>query len=99
AHDFNNLISVINGYCEILAAHVAANPQALREVAEIHNAGRKAAALTQQLLAFSRRQPFNARVINLNTLVRENVAILQRLLGDAGQVTLELAGTLPNVRT
>src|SRR6185295_11478346 len=85
AHDFNNLLSVINGYCEMLAAHVAANPQALREVAEIHSAGRKAAALTQQLLAFSRRQPLNARVINLNDLVKENVEILRRLLGGAGE--------------
>jgi two-component system, cell cycle sensor histidine kinase and response regulator CckA len=99
AHDFNNLLSVINGYCEMLAAHVAANPQALREVAEIHNAGRKAAALTQQLLAFSRRQPLNARVINLNTLVHENAAILQRLLGNAGRLELELAASLPNMRT
>ncbi|MGH7944664.1 MAG: ATP-binding protein [Opitutaceae bacterium] len=99
AHDFNNLLSVINGYCEMLAAHVAANPQALREVSEIHHAGRKAAALTQQLLAFSRRQPLNARVINLNTLVLENAAILQRLLGTAGRLELELAGRIPNVRT
>ena len=99
AHDFNNLLSVINGYCEMLAAHVAANPQALREVAEIHNAGRKAAALTQQLLAFSRRQPFNACILNLNTLVRENAEILRRLLGTAGQLELELAADLPNVRT
>ena len=99
AHDFNNLLSVINGYCEMLAAHVAANPQALREVSEIHHAGRKAAALTQQLLAFSRRQPLNARVINLNTLVLENAAILQRLLGNAGRLELDLAGKVPNVRT
>ncbi|MBL9210130.1 MAG: PAS domain-containing protein [Opitutaceae bacterium] len=99
AHDFNNLLSVINGYCEMLAAHVAANPQALREVAEIHHAGRKAAALTQQLLAFSRRQPLNARVINLNLLVNENAAILRRLLGNAGRLELELAEDLPNVRT
>jgi PAS domain S-box-containing protein len=99
AHDFNNLLSVINGYCEMLAAHVAANPQALREVAEIHNAGRKAAALTQQLLAFSRRQPLNARVINFNTLVRENAPILRRLLGKAGELELALAETVPNVRT
>jgi two-component system, cell cycle sensor histidine kinase and response regulator CckA len=99
AHDFHNLLSVINGYCEILAAHVAANPQALREVAEIHNAGRKAAALTQQLLAFSRRQPLNLRTLNLNTLVRENAAILRRLLGTTGRLELELAENLPNVRT
>src|SRR5687768_8854205 len=83
----------------MLAAHVAANPQALREVAEIHHAGRKATALTQQLLAFSRRQPLNARVINLNTLVLDNAAILQRLLGTAGRLELDLAEPLPNVRT
>ena len=99
AHDFNNLLSVINGYCEMLAAHVAANPQALRAVAEIHNAGRKAAALTQQLLAFSRRQPLDARVLNLNSLVHENAEILRRLIGNAGQLELELAPELPNVRT
>ncbi len=99
AHDFNNLLSVINGYCEMLAAHVAANPQALREVAEIHTAGRKAAALTQQLLAFSRRQPLDVRTINLNTLVRDNAAILRRLLGTAGAMELRLNEGLANVRT
>ncbi len=99
AHDFNNLLSVINGYCEMLAAHVAANPQALREVAEIHAAGRKAAALTQQLLAFSRRQPFDLCVINLNDLVRENAGILTRLVGEAGTLEFELGADLANVRT
>jgi two-component system, cell cycle sensor histidine kinase and response regulator CckA len=99
AHDFNNLLSVINGYCEILAAHVAANPQAMREVAEIHNAGRKAASLTQQLLAFSRRKPLDARVLNLNELIQENADILRRLIGEAGRLDLELADGLANVRT
>ncbi len=99
AHDFNNLLSVINGYCEILAAHVNTNPQAMRQVAEIHNAGRKAAALTQQLLAFSRRQPLNARVLNLNDLVRDNAEILRRLIADAGRLDVELADDLANVRT
>ena len=99
AHDFNNLLSVINGYCEILAAHVATNPQAMREVAEIHSAGGKAAALTQQLLAFSRREPLNARVINLNDLIRANVDVLRRLVGSAGELKFELSGDLANVRT
>ncbi len=99
AHDFNNLLSVINGYCEMLAAHVAANPQALREVAEIHNAGRKAASLTQQLLAFSRRQPLDARVLNLNDLVRDNAEILRKLVGERGRIDFEVAAALPNVRT
>ena len=98
AHDFNNLISVINGYCQILAGQIADHPQALREVEEIHKAGQKAAALTRQLLAFGRRQPMNARVINLNHVVRDNREILQRLLGNAGRLVTELEADLGNVR-
>lgn len=99
AHDFKNLLSVINGYCEMLAASVASQPQALREVAEIHYAGQKAAALIQQLLAFSRRQPFHARVVCLDTLVQGHAAILRRLVGDAGVLEFELAAESNRVRT
>lgn len=98
AHDFYNLISVINGYCEMLAAQVGPNPEAMRQLGEIHEAGRKAAALTQQLLAFSRRQPLHARVLNLNALIRDHAEILRRLIGDAGRLELELADDLANVR-
>lgn len=98
AHDFNNLISVINGYCEMLAAQVAEMPRALHEVTEIHKAGRKAAALTRQLLAFGRRQPMDARVINFNHIVRENAEIMERLLGGTGRLELELTAGLGNVR-
>ncbi len=99
AHDFNNLISVINGYCEMLAAQVAEIPHALHEVTEIHKAGRKAAVLTRQLLAFGRRQPMDVRVINFNHIIRENAEILGRLLGNAGQLVLHLDERLGNVRT
>lgn len=99
AHDFNNLLSVINGYCEILAGEVADHPKALRQIGEIHNAGRKAAALTQQLLAFSRRQPLNAHVIDLNRLIEANAPILQRLIGEAGKLQLQLGRNTANVRT
>jgi len=98
AHDFNNLISVINGYCEMLAVEVADQPQALHEVTEIHNAGRKAATLTRQLLAFGRRQPMELRMVNLNQIVRENEEILTRLLGGEGELELELQPKLGNVR-
>jgi len=98
AHDFNNLISVINGYCELLSTQVADRPRALHEVGEIHRAGRKAAALTRQLLAFGRRQAMDARVVNFNQIVRDNAEILERLLGSAGHLMLELAPDLGNVR-
>lgn len=99
AHDFNNLLSIINGYCEMLAIRLASDEQAVRDITEIHTAGRKAAGLTQQLLAFSRRQPMDSRVINLNDLVKENAEIMRRLLGETGQLVLELDEKLANVRT
>lgn len=99
AHDFNNLISVINGYCQILSPMLEGNPKALHEVTQIHNAGRKAADLTRQLLAFGRRQPFALRVIELNQFVRDNEPALSRLLGAAGTLELELADAPNCVQT
>ena len=98
AHDFNNLLSVINGYCEMLAAKVLDRPQALREVNEIHKSGQRAALLTRQLLAFGRRQPMDARVTNFNRIVRDNAEIMARLVGDAGQLEIDLEKNLGNVR-
>jgi two-component system cell cycle sensor histidine kinase/response regulator CckA len=98
AHDFNNLISVINGYCEMLAAKISDRPQALRELNEIHKSGLRAAALTRQLLAFGRRQPLDARVTNFNRIVQENAEIMARLVGSAGQLEIDLAKDLENVR-
>ncbi|MFZ9681964.1 MAG: ATP-binding protein [Cephaloticoccus sp.] len=99
AHDFNNLTSVINGYCEMLAPQLEDHPRALHDVTEIHRAGRKAADLTRQLLAFGRRQPLDKRVIDLNQFVRENEGILTRLLGSTGKLVLELDGAVGHVRT
>ncbi|MEO6002820.1 MAG: ATP-binding protein [Opitutus sp.] len=98
AHDFNNLLSVINGYCEMLAAKVSDRPQALREVNEIHKSGRRAAALTRQLLAFGRRQPMDARVTNFNRIVQDNAEIMGRLVGSAGELEIDLEKNLGNVR-
>ncbi len=99
AHDFNNLLSVINGYSQILAADLGDRPQALKGIEVIHRAGQKAATLTRQLLAFGRREPLKARVIDLNEFLRNNAEILARLLGEAGRLELELAPVLGPVRT
>lgn len=99
AHDFNNIISVINGYCEMLAPALEQQPAILHSVTEIHTAGRKAANLTRQLLAFGRRQPMVPRVIDINQFVRENTETLTRLLGSTGKLVLELEPGLANVRT
>jgi two-component system, cell cycle sensor histidine kinase and response regulator CckA len=98
AHDFNNLLSVINGYCEILATKAPIRRQASRELEEIHLASQKAATLVRQLLAFSRRQAMNPKVISLNQLVRDNAEILSRLLKPARSLALSLDSEALHVR-
>jgi two-component system, cell cycle sensor histidine kinase and response regulator CckA len=98
AHDFNNLLSVINGYCEILATKAPVRRQASRELEEIHLASQKAATLVRQLLAFSRRQAMNPKVISLNQLVRDNADILSRLLKPARSLALSLDSEALHVR-
>ena len=97
-HDFNNLLSVINGHCEILGERLSADPVARRDLEKIHTAGRKAAGLTRQLLAFSRRQEMDPRVINLNQVVRDLSGLLRRLVGQANTLVCDLADELGNVR-
>jgi signal transduction histidine kinase len=82
AHDFNNLLTVINGYGEVLLESLPAGHPAREMVAEIRGAGERAAALTRQLLAFSRKQPAAPRVLDLNALVRDLDRMLRRLIGE-----------------
>ncbi len=97
-HDFHNLLSVINGYCEILAPKIATVPAAQKDLQEIHRAGLKAAALTRQILEFSRRREGEPRVVNFNTLIREIAEIIRRTMGEEITVELRLASDLGNVR-
>jgi two-component system, cell cycle sensor histidine kinase and response regulator CckA len=98
AHDFNNLLSVINGYCEIMAAKQSVRRHAAHELEEIHQASQKAASLVRQLLAFSRRQAMNPKVVSLNRLVRDNAEILSRLLKPKKSLVLTLDAESVNVR-
>src|SRR5579864_3993702 len=82
AHDFNNLLTVITGYCEILLKQLAANDPIRREINEIRTAGGRAATLTAQLLAFSRRQMARPESIHLNTIVADIEQLLHRLIGE-----------------
>ncbi len=82
AHDFNNLLTVINGYANLLIMDLAGNRQALESVKEVRNAGEKAAQLTRQLLAFSRKQILQPVVLDLNTLVADTGVMLHRLIGE-----------------
>jgi len=91
AHDFNNLLTAINGYSELLLARLAADDPARHEVAEIHRAGERAATLTRQLLAFSRRQMLQPRVLDLNAVVVGIEGMLHRVIGEQVRLATELA--------
>jgi PAS domain S-box-containing protein len=82
AHDFNNLLMVISGYSEFLLGQLADEPTMQGHAQEIANAAGRATALTRQLLAFSRKQMLAPKIMDLNSVVTENVKMLTRLIGE-----------------
>jgi len=82
AHDFNNLLTVISGYSELLLQKIGKESTMYGEVEEIKRAGERAASLTQQLLAFSRKQIIEPKVLRLGSLVAEMHKMLTRLIGE-----------------
>src|SRR5450755_4689495 len=82
AHDFNNLLGVIIGYADILGEPLADRPALRGYVEQILKAGRQAATLTRQLLAFSRQQVLEPKVLNVSTIVLDTEKMLQRLIGE-----------------
>jgi PAS domain S-box-containing protein len=92
AHDFNNILTVITGTVEILAEGVADRP-ALAAIAKmIDEAATRGANLTQQLLAFSRKQPLQPREIDVNLLINETAKLLRPTLGEHVEISLVLEG-------
>jgi PAS domain S-box-containing protein len=97
AHDFNNLLTVISGYSAMVMDALAADDPLRAEVREIAGAGERAAALTRQLLAFSRKQVIAPKLVNLNIVVQEVVKMLRRLVGEDVSIIMELAQSLDAV--
>ena len=82
AHDFNNLLGVIIGYSELLEQGLPAGDPLLKECLQIKNAGLSAASLTRQLLAFSRQQVLEPRILDINGIVLNVEKMLRRLIGE-----------------
>lgn len=105
AHDFNNLMTVVNGYSELVLHALPADspegapgPESPRSlVEEIRDAGLKASMLSQQLLAFSRKQPSVPKPIDLNRVIRDMEKMLRRSLAGPFQMLTHLAENLPQV--
>ncbi len=82
AHDFNNVLTAINGYAELMLQDIGPGDPLRASLDEIRKAGDRAAELTRQLLAFSRSQMIQPRDLDLNSLVRDDTNMLKRLLGE-----------------
>ena len=93
AHDFNNLLTAILGYADLLLEQLDADHGVRPKVVEIQKAGRTAASLTRDLLAFSRKQVLQPVVLDLNAVIRNDQSLLQRLVGEDVHidVTLDVA--------
>ena len=94
AHDFNNVLTAILGFCELALSGMAPDAPERADLVEIRNAGERAAGLTRQLLAFSRQQVLQPKVHDLNALVDDILPMLRRLVVEHIElaVTLEATG-------
>ncbi|MDP9337700.1 MAG: PAS domain S-box protein [Acidobacteriota bacterium] len=98
AHDFNNLLTVIKGHTELLLSVIPIPPQAARKIEQIDRAADRATTLTRQLLAFSRMQVLQTRVMNINVVVEEMGKLLPRLIGEQIELVLKTSADLGVIR-
>ncbi len=97
AHDFNNMLNVILGYTQLIMEEVDKNSPQYRHFQQIYNAGQSAADLTGQLLAFSRRQVIDPKIVNPNNIITNLEKMLKRLLGADIALQISLAKDLSPV--
>ena len=98
AHDFNNLLTAIMGYGELAAKRLKPDDPTRAELSEIDKAAHRAADLTRQLLAFSRKQILRPRVVSLNGIVSDTERLLRRLIGEDIELVTLLKDPLGSVR-
>jgi two-component system cell cycle sensor histidine kinase/response regulator CckA len=98
AHDFNNLLTVILGFAELLASRATLEQEAREEVGEIRSAAERAAVLTRQLLAFSRKQVLEPVVVRVNDLVANLEKMLRRVIAEDVALVTRLDPSAGNVR-
>jgi PAS domain S-box-containing protein len=98
AHDFNNLLMIIQGHNERIISHLASSQAAHKDAVQIKEAVDRAASLTRQLLAFSRKQVLQPKVLDLSSVVRDVTKMLHRLLGKGIQVDLMATPSLWRVK-
>ncbi|MBN1350230.1 PAS domain S-box protein [candidate division KSB1 bacterium] len=98
AHDFNNLLTAITGYTELLLGEASLSDPVRSDLGEIKQAADRAADLTRQLLAFSRRQPLQPKIIDLNLTAANMSKMLNRLIGEMIEMEISLQPNLPRIK-
>ncbi len=98
AHDFNNILTVIIGYCEILKQSVSLDFAYFKELEEISNASKRASDLTRQLLIFSRKHIAQPKILDLNVLVKDLENMLGRLIGENFSISTNLCTDLSKIK-
>jgi signal transduction histidine kinase/ligand-binding sensor domain-containing protein/ActR/RegA family two-component response regulator len=98
AHDFNNLLTAIKGNAELALTDLEAPATVREELQEVQRAAERAGSLTRQLLAFSRKQILQPRVLSLNEVIEETGRLLQRTVGEDIELKIELEPALGRVR-
>jgi len=98
AHDFNNVLTTILGYSQIIAMKLPEGDPTREMVEEIHSAGERAAGLTRQLLAFSSKQVMEMRIVNLNMVVEDMAKMLGRLIGENIVMSILPAKRIGNIK-
>ncbi|HYR52820.1 MAG TPA: response regulator [Candidatus Dormibacteraeota bacterium] len=98
AHDFNNILTAILSYSQMIQEQLGAEHELLREVGEVEKAALRAAALTRQLLAFSRRQVLTPKVLDLNAVAGEIESMLKRLIGADVELSMLYAEDLWRIK-
>ncbi|MQA31330.1 MAG: response regulator, partial [Luteitalea sp.] len=98
AHDFNNLLTAILGYTELMLQQIDVAKPIYADLREVQKAGQSAAALTQQLLAFSRKQKLQIAVLDMNDVVSTTERLLDRVLGDNVTIVVRRAPDAPRLK-
>ena len=98
AHDFNNLMTAVTGYSELVLRRMPSDNPLRGKIGEIKSAGERAASLTGQLLAFSRKQMLKPIVLDLNTVITGMGKMLPRVIGEDVELRFDLAGSLGKVK-
>ena len=98
AHDFNNVLSVVLSYCDLMLEDAEPGSAFRGDLEEVRSAGERAATVTRQLLAFSRQQVLQPRVLDLNEVVQGMRRMLERLLGEDALRVREVLDAAPAAR-